>query len=181
MAINTQRYNKVAITLHWVTAALIIYMLTLGEDLIKDKRWLTPAVPASNPGLHASLGLLILILTVVRLVWRAMNPPPADVPMPAWQAKASHALHWAFYAVLFLIPLSGLAELGKTIAKRHPEYASLTFFNLFPMPYFSMDWFGGLHDVFTKLAWALLAVHVIAALKHQFIDKDGLLMRMSPH
>jgi len=178
---QSQRYNTVAIILHWITAALIIYMLIFGEDLIKDKRWLSPPVPAENPGLHAALGFSILLLTVARLVWRLMNPPPADVPMPAWQAKASHALHWGFYALLFLIPLSGLAELAKSIAKRHPEYANLTYLNLFPYPTFSMDWFGNLHDLFTKLAWALLAVHVLAALKHQFIDKDNLLKRMLPH
>ncbi len=181
MATNAQRYTTVAIILHWLIAILLIVMLVIGEGWIKDQTWMKPVVPGSNPGLHASIGFLILLLTIARLAWRLMNPPPADVPMPAWQAKASHALHWAFYAVLFLIPLSGLAELGKTIAKRHPEYANLTFFSLFPIPYFSMDWFGNLHDVFTKLAWALLAVHVIAALKHQFIDKDNLIRRMMPH
>jgi len=180
MSISAQRYTTVAIILHWVTAVLIIYMLWFGEALIKDQRWLTPPVPPSNPGLHASLGLLILILTVARIGWRLMNQPPADVPMPAWQITASHALHWAFYAVLFLIPLSGLAELGKFIAGKHPEYATLTFFGLFPMPHYSMPWFGSLHGLLTNLAWALLAVHVIAALKHQFIDKDNIIGRMLP-
>jgi len=177
MAITTQRYTTVAIALHWITAVLIIVMLVIGEDWIKAPKGVAP----SNPNLHVSLGLLILILTVARLAWRLMNPPPPDVPMPAWQAKASKALHWGFYAILVVIPLSGLADLDKVIGKRRPEFADLTFFGLFKMPHYSMPWFGNLHDAFTKVAWLLLAIHVLAALKHQFIDKDGLLRRMSPH
>lgn len=176
-----QRYTMVAIILHWVTALLILYMLIWGEGLIKDQRWLTPPVPAAHPNLHASLGLLILSLTIVRLAWRVISPPPPDVPMVEWQAKASHALHWAFYSVLLLIPLTGLADLARTIAGKHPEYASLTFFGLFPVPYFSMPWFGDLHGLLTNLMWALLGLHVAAALKHQFIDKDRLINRMLPH
>jgi cytochrome b561 len=177
MTPTVQRYHRVAILLHWSTALLILYMLIWGEGLIKGQPWNN--IPASNPGLHASLGLGILILTAARLVWRLMNPPPPDVPMSALQAKLSHALHWGFYALLVLVPISGLASLGSSIAGKHPEYASFTFFNLFPMPYFSMPVFGEAHEILTKLIWALLAVHVIAALKHQFIDKDNLMKRMS--
>jgi cytochrome b561 len=177
MATNLQRYNLVAIILHWVTALLIIYMLVWGGGLIKGQPW--NHVAATNPGLHASLGLSILILTAARLVWRLMNPPPPDVPMPKWQALASHVLHWGLYALLVLIPLSGLAALDKSIADKHPEYADLTFFNLFTMPHFSLPWFGSTHGLLTNLTWALLALHVVAALKHQFIDKDRLMNRMS--
>ena len=179
MATTTQRYTLVAITLHWVTALLIVYMLIWGEGLIKGDP--SNKIAGSNPGLHASLGLLILVLSFARLAWRLMNPPPADVPMPAWQATATHALHWAFYLALIIIPLSGLADLDRNIAGKHPEFADLTFFSLFSFPHFSMPWLGNLHDVFSKVMWALLALHVVAALKHQFIDKDNLIRRMAPH
>ncbi len=178
---TTQRYNTVAIILHWVTAFLILYMLIWGERLIRDQNWANPPIKASDPALHVSLGLLILILTVARLAWRWMNALPTDVPMPAWQATASHALHWAFYAMLILIPLTGVADLGRVISGKHPEFASLTFFDLFPMPHFSLPWFGRLHGLLTNLMWALLGLHVVAALKHQFIDKDKLINRMLPH
>ena len=181
MTANPQRYTSVAIILHWTTAILLIYMLWAGEGLIKGQPWMNPPVPGTNANLHVELGFLILILTIARLAWRLMNPPPPDVPMPAWQAMASHALHWAFYAVLLLIPISGLAELARSIAGKHPDFATLSFFNLFTMPSFSMPWLASLHDPMTNVAWALLAVHVLAALKHQFIDKDKLINRMLPH
>lgn len=177
MNITTTRYTSVAIWLHWITALLLIYMLFWGEGLIKARGGATPA----NPNLHVSLGFSILILAVLRLVWRLINPPPADVPMPAWQAKASHALHWLFYAAMILIPLSGMAALDHAIIGKHPEFANLTFFGLFTIPHFSLSWFGSAHDLMTKLAIGLLVLHVGAALKHQFIDKDNLLKRMSPH
>jgi cytochrome b561 len=172
---TVQRYNTVAVILHWVTALLIIYMLIWGGGLIKSRQAMDPFYPS----IHASIGISILALSVLRLVWRLMNPPPPDVPMPMWQQTASHALHWAFYAMLVLLPLTGLAALDQSIAGRHPEFANLSFFNLFAMPHFSMPWFGSTHELLTNLTWALLALHVVAALKHQFIDKDRLMNRMS--
>ena len=175
--ITRERYSKVAVILHWVTAILMIYMLFWGEGLIKS----FGATQAANPTLHASLGLTILILTVARLVWRFYKPPPPDVPMPAWQKIGAHAVHWAFYALLILIPLSGLAALDNEIAGRHPELASATFFGLFPMFHYSLPAFGHAHGLMTNVAIGLLALHVLGALKHQFIDRDGTLARMSPH
>jgi len=172
---QSQRYSNVAIVLHWLSALLMIYMLFWGESLIKSRQTMDPFYPS----IHASIGLSILVLSVARLVWRLMNPPPPDVPMPAWQATASHVLHWGFYALLILIPLSGMAALDRSIAGRHPEFSALTYFNTFPMPHFSLTWFGQTHDLMTKLGIALLVLHVVGALKHQFIDKDGLLKRMS--
>ena len=177
MSSPSSRYSTIAILLHWITALLLIYMLFWGEDLIKTFGGATPA----NPGLHASLGISILLLAVLRLIWRLMNPPPTDLPMPAWQAKLSHATHWLFYAIMILVPLSGMAALDHSIAGKHPEFASLTFFGLFTIPHFSLSWLGSAHDLMTKLAIGLLILHVGAALKHQFIDKDNILKRMSPH
>ncbi len=175
MATNLQRYNTVAVILHWVTAVLMIYMLFWGEGLIKARGGET----AANPTLHVSLGILILVLAVLRLIWRLMNPPPPDLPGPAWQRWSSHALHWAFYALMILLPLSGMAALDHTIHGRHPEFAGLTFFGMFSIPHFPLSWFGGMHDGLHVVAIFLLILHVLAALKHQFIDKDGTLRRMS--
>ncbi len=171
------RYTNVAIALHWITAVLLIYMLFWGEDLIRAPRGSTP----TNPMLHASLGLTILLVAVLRLSWGLMNPPPPDVPMPNWQRVTSTVVHALFYVALFLIPLSGMALLDSEIAGHHPELANLTYFGLFPIPHYSLPWLGSTHDALTKIAIGLLILHVGAALKHQFIDKDKLLKRMMPH
>ncbi|MBG1231779.1 cytochrome b [Aestuariivirga litoralis] len=171
--VSSVKYSAVAVILHWVTAVVVIYMLFWGEDLIRGR---TPA----NPALHASLGFSILVLTIARLAWRFAKPPPPDVPMPRWQALAGHVLHWIFYGLLILIPLSGMAALDQEIAGRHPEFASLTFFGLFTVPHFSLGPLGAAHGLMTNLMIGLLALHVLAALKHQFIDRDGLINRMLP-
>ena len=180
MKTSVSRYNTVAMILHWVLAVLMIYMLFWGEGLIKGKPWMQPPTPPANPSLHVELGIIILVLSVARLVWRMVNPPPPDVPMPAWQAKGSQFLHMAFYALMIGLPLSGMADLPRAIAGRHPEYANLSIFGLFPVPQIPAPWFGALHDSFSNLAILLLVLHVAAALKHQFFDKDRLIERMLP-
>lgn len=181
MLVNVQRYSLVAIILHWVSALLLIYMIFWGEGLVRGQPWMNPPIAPTNPGLHASLGILILIIAVARLGWRLINPPPPDVPMPVWQATGAHIIHWAFYALMIFIPLSGMAEWDKSINGKHPEFANFNFFGLLPIPHYSLSWFGGLHGLMTNLAMFLLFLHVAAALKHQFIDKDKLINRMAPH
>jgi cytochrome b561 len=128
---------------------------------------------------HKWAGITLLLLAVARLGWRLTHQPPADVPMPAWQARSAHAIHGLMYALFFAIPLVGWAM---TSAKGYP----VVWFGVLPLP----DWVPKdkalgdlLEDVHGVLAWSLAALvvaHVAAALKHQFIDKDGLLDRMRP-
>ena len=171
---NTQRYSKVAIALHWIIAVLLIYMLFWGEGLIKSRG----AAPAANPALHVTIGISILILGIARLLWRLINSPPPDVPMPAWQKMGSHVVHWLFYALIILLPLTGMAALDRSIGGKHPEYAHLTYFNLFAIPHYPQSLMGQSHDILSKVGIALLIIHVAAALKHQFIDKDNVIGRM---
>jgi cytochrome b561 len=128
---------------------------------------------------HKWAGIAILALTVLRLVWRLTHRPPADVPMPAWQARASHAVHGALYALCLAIPLVGWAY---SSAAGFP----VVWFGVLPLP----DWVPvdaalaqALKPWHERLAWLLVlgvALHLGAALKHQFIDRDGLLERMRP-
>jgi cytochrome b561 len=102
--------------------------------------------------------------------------------MPAWQVTASHALHALFYALMIGMPLSGMLALSAYGAERlNPEAVSFfKLFSLYLMPNLG-EWTGEMHELASKLMQILLIVHVAAALKHQFWDKDGLLKRMSPH
>ncbi|MEO6609834.1 MAG: cytochrome b [Aestuariivirga sp.] len=169
------RYSNIAILLHWLIAALMIYMLFWGEDLIRG------AKDSFAPSIHASIGISILVLSVIRLVWRLINPPPVQPgDSHGWQAKASEWVHWLFYALMIGIPLTGMADFGRQAA-RHPEIAGASIFGLFPVPQIPLQALGSLHGISTKLAIGLLILHVLGALKHQFWDKDRLINRMIPH
>jgi cytochrome b561 len=175
MTISRNRYSNTAILLHWLIAILMIYMLFWGEDLIRG------AKDSFTPSIHASIGVSILVLSVLRLIWRLMNPPP---PQPGnshgWQARVSEWVHWLFYALMIGIPLTGMSDFGKHLV-RHPEQANASIFGLFPVPQIPLPALGNLHGPATKLAIGLLILHVLGALKHQFWDKDRLINRMIPH
>jgi cytochrome b561 len=174
------RYTKTAIWLHWVIALLIIFLLFPGHELIEVRRG--GDLSDWQPTAHASLGMLVLLLTLVRITWRFANPPPA-LPdhMPRWQMMASHALHSLFYVLMLALPLTGLMALQGFGAQRlNPE--AVGFFKLFSL-YGLPDlghWTEEAHELSGQAAKLLLALHIFAALKHQFWDKDGLLSRMRP-
>jgi cytochrome b561 len=172
----SSRYSLVAIALHWLLALLIVgtfcvglYMheLPFSPTRLKLYNW------------HKWAGVTILALSALRLLWRLTHRPPADPPMPAWQRFAAHGAHWALYALFFLVPLAGWAY---SSAAGFP----IVVFGVLPLPDFvAPD--RALADVLKErhatLAFALAAVvalHIAAALKHHFIDRDGLLDRMRP-
>ena len=172
----TSRYTLPAIVLHWVLALAIIGALVLGAYMTD-----LPFSPARLKlyNWHKWLGVCILALSVVRLLWRLTHRPPADVAMPAWQARAAHATHVAFYLLFFAVPLAGWAY---SSAAGFP----IVLFGVLPLPDFvqaNRELAETTKPLHGTLAWALAAlvvVHVGAALKHHFIDEDGLLHRMRP-
>ena len=174
------RYTKTAIWLHWLMAALIVFMLFPGEELIEVRRG--GDLSDWQPTAHASFGMLVLILTLVRIVWRFAYPAPAlPASMSDWQKKASHALHGLFYVLMLALPLSGLLALQPFGAERLNAEAVSFFklFSLYGLPNFG-EWTEEAHELAGQATKILLALHIIAALKHQFWDKDGLMSRMRP-
>ncbi len=175
------RYTKTAIWLHWITAAIMLFMLFLSEDLIRMPRGAAIGPMDWGPTAHASFGMLVLLLALARLFWRIGHTPPPDVPMPRWQQIASHATHHLFYVLMITIPVFGLLALAP-YGTEHAGTENVVFFNLFSlnvMPNLG-DWTKDAHELLGKLAQILVIIHVIAAVKHQFWDKDGLLSRMWP-
>lgn len=179
-----KRYTSVAILLHWLIAAGIIGMIALGwimGDMDRNDPLRTPLYEW-----HKSIGLSILLLSLARIAWRLMNPAPPEPPMPGWQAKAAGAVHIAFYVLIIAMPLTGwlyssLARSGGT------EFWGLPWTDLPGSSLLQGDARQAIRpqveNVHSKLAWVaivLLALHVAGALKHQFVDKDGLLARMAP-
>lgn len=174
---GTRRYNAVAIALHWLIGGLIFVNLALGllHDRLKDATGWQP-IP-----LHKSIGLTVLALSLARLAWRLTNPPP---PLPrdvgAGEGRVAHGVHWLFYALMILMPLTGWIM---SSAGRYP----LDWFGLFPVPRFGVtkaDAIVGLSDKgHLVLGWLLLLLalgHAAAALRHHFILRDAVLARMLP-
>jgi cytochrome b561 len=173
--LNT-RYTAVAIGLHWLLALLIAVSFAVGLTM-SDLALSPTRLKLFN--WHKWAGITILALSAVRLLWRLTHRPPPDVPMPAWQQGLAHGAHWAMYALFFVVPLAGWAY---SSAAGFP----VVVFGLLPLPDFvSPDRAvaGLLKERHEQLAWALavlVALHAAGALKHQFVDKDGLLSRMRP-
>ena len=173
---STQRYTGPAISAHWIIALLIILAWPLGiymHDLplsptrLKLFNW------------HKWAGVVILALSALRLLWRLTHRPPPALPMPRWQSRAAHATHLGLYALFFAVPLVGWAY---SSASGFPVVA----FGLLPLPDFvpvDRSLAGVLKQMHGVLAFSLaglVALHVAGALKHQFVERDGLLLRMRP-
>lgn len=170
------RYTAPAIALHWLLALAILGSLAVGTYMtglsmsptrLKLYNW------------HKWAGVLILAFSAARLLWRLWHRPPPAAPGPAWQQRLAGATHAALYGLFFAVPLAGWAY---SSAAGFP----VVLFGLWPLPDFvapDRALAEALKPLHKLLAWALaalVALHVAAALKHQFVDRDHLLRRMMP-
>jgi cytochrome b561 len=192
--IETQptKYDKVAIALHWIIGILMIVMIFFGENLMGSEGGeegegvvaaAGGAVDTFLPSVHVSIGVTILVLTLVRILWRLMNPPP---PLPAsmapWEVTLTKLTHVLFYVLMIGLPLTGWLGFPHFLTEK-PAMSAISIFGVMSVPgapEIGIPW-GLFHNLGSKLGMALVALHVLAALKHQFITRDGLLARMSPH
>jgi cytochrome b561 len=170
-------YTRIAIALHWLLAVLIVGSLGVG--------WFMADMPMSVQRLklfnwHKWAGVTILFLSAARLLWRLWHPAPAlPASMPAWQRTASHLSHGALYALFFVVPLLGWAY---SSAAGFP----IVWFGVLPLP----DWVPRSRELAESLkpwhGWAaytlaaVVVVHIAAALKHHWVDKDQVMARMLP-
>ena len=175
------RYTSLAMLLHWLLALAILGVFAVGfymADLpfsplrLKLYNW------------HKWAGVTFLLLTVLRLLWRATHRPPAlprtiTQAMPGWQTRAYHATHYLLYALFFAVPLIGWAY---SSAAGFP----IVWFGQMALPDFvSPDkelaaLIKPLHELSAFALIAMAGLHMAAALKHHWIDRDGLLTRMLP-
>ncbi len=170
------RYTRPAIALHWLVALLIFAAFPLGvymHDL--------PLSPTKLRliSYHKWIGVTVLMLAIVRVLWRATHTPPPLPAMPPWQAKASQIVHGLLYVLILAVPVSGwLMSSAKGF--------QTVWFGVLPLP----DLIGKdralaetlltLHKALNIGLLAIVVVHIAAALKHQFINRDGLMSRMWP-
>jgi cytochrome b561 len=172
------RYTKVAVTLHWLIAALVVAQLTLGWWMIEIPKQ-PVGVRAFWFNLHKSIGMTIAFLVLVRIAWRFWHPaPPLPVFVPAWQRRAAAVSHALLYACLLGMPLVGF--LGSTFSGYPIRFFGITL----PQWGYKSDalkeFFSTLH---LGLAWVfmtLIALHTGAALKHLLINRDAVFWRMWP-
>lgn len=173
---TAERYGSVAQILHWVVVALLIVQITLGKIAHDLPDGLDKLVTLAR---HKSFGITILGLAAIRLLWRLFNRPPPLPPMPAWQRVIANINHAALYALLFAMPLSGWLM---SSAHNFP----VSWFGLAQLPDLVApdaglaDDLEDLHESMANILLFLIGLHVLGALKHQFIDRDGLLWRMLP-
>lgn len=169
-------YTRTARWLHWLVAAMIL--VNIGVGLYME------TFPKQTPGrdavffYHASIGMLVLWVVVVRLLWRwTHTPPPLPGRLPAWQRLAAHALHGVLYALLLAVPAVGYVH---RLAGAHP----VSFFGLFNWPMLIgrneplRVFTDTLHELLVGVLVVLAMAHVTAALKHRLIDRDGIAERM---
>ena len=178
MQTETMEYSPTAKWLHWIMAVLIIALLILGfymADLPKgpDKTALVQ--------FHKAIGTVMLVLAAVRLWWRiGHTPPPLPASIAAWQAQVVYSAHWLLYGLMIAQPLSGWAM---SSARGFPVALA----GIIPLPALvgKNESLGEiLKELHEFIGWSLAILvigHVAMALKHHFIDRDGLLLRMSLH
>ena len=180
------RYTRTAVVLHWLIATLIILnvCLALSADYLPDD-WVRPVIDT-----HKSTGITVLGLVLLRILWRASHrPPPLPLRYASWERIASHTVHGVLYALMLLLPVSGwMHDSAWKDAATHP----MTLYGLVPFPRIGWiehigavtkehlhDLFGTIHTAFGYVLYGVLGLHVAGALKHQWLDREPELQRMS--
>lgn len=174
---TTQRYTGVAIGLHWLIGIMILMSLSVGlymvglalsPDKLRLYSW------------HKWAGVTIFILVLVRSLWRLTHAaPPLPDDVPVWQRRVAEATHYALYALMIVIPLTGwLMSSAKGF--------QTVYFGVIPIPDMLAknegmgETLALVHRYLNYSMIGLVIAHIAAALKHHFIDKDDILRRMLP-
>jgi len=183
--ITANKYTKIAVLLHWLIALLILcnIALGLGSNYVPD------ADVRKVIDLHKSIGITVLALAFIRFFWRfSHTPPPLPADYARWEHVAAQAAHVALYFLIFALPITGwIHDSAWSAAASHPMQL------FWVIPWFRLGFITGLdpatkemvHSLFgtihVYLGYALygvLGLHVLGALKHQFVDKQPELQRM---
>jgi cytochrome b561 len=178
-------YDAVAKLLHWTIALAIIGMLALG--------WTMADLPRADPmrfqlfQWHKSIGITILLLSLLRLGWRLGHPvPPLPDSMPLWEKRLARTTVILFYALIIGMPFTGWI-----IVSSSPLNIPTMLYGIFPWPDLPIlpslahkreigKAFAEVHGYLAFFIVGLLCLHVAGALKHHFMDRDDILTRMAP-
>ncbi|TYT26995.1 cytochrome b [Luteimonas viscosa] len=167
-------FDALARLLHWGMAVLVMAMLFVGVGMVASL-----ALRPMLIELHRPLGIAILLLALVRLYhrWRSPPPPlPADLPRP--QALAAKASHWLLYALMLAMPLLGWSMLSAG-GYPVPMVGALRLPALVPHDPTLYAWLRGAHGVLGYALFALVLMHLAAALYHAWVRRDGVFDAMA--
>jgi cytochrome b561 len=185
--VSTERYTRVAQAFHWLLALALIGMIVMGLVMVHG------TVPTATKfklfQLHKSVGITILVLAVLRLLWRLTHRPPAlPAGMPVFEKAGAHAAHVVLYALMI-----GLPFVGWMLVSISPFNLPTWLYGLVPWPHIEAlanlpravktAWeplVAAVHAYGAYLLAAIVIVHVLAALRHHFILHDDVLRRMLP-
>lgn len=172
------RYTRTAMTLHWLVAVALLGQIAFG--------WYLQLVPRGAPdrtvfvNFHKSTGLVIGLLIALRFAWRLSHkPPPLPPSMPLWERRAALVSHALLYACMLIMPVAGYT------ASNFSKFG-VKFFNAMSLPPWGVDdrgvyaFFNGLHVATSYVFASLIAVHVLAAVKHLVFPRHGIFRRMLP-
>lgn len=180
-------YGAVAITLHWLIALLVIG--NIGLAWYFDT--LTGLDRTAPTQLHKSIGITVLLLSVLRLGWRLVSaPPPLPADVTGWEKALARTVHVLFYGVMLGLPLTGWALVS---ASPLIHVFPIRLYNVIPWPAIGLlttlphdqmksahKLFGAGHELLGKLTYGLIVLHLGAALMHQFVRRDVIVSRMIP-
>ena len=168
-------YTPTAKSLHWLILALLIVQFTAA--------WTMPHIGRSTPvtpliSLHFTMGVVILAVAIVRLAWRAAHgEPEPEAGVPPWQTTSARIVHWLLYLLLFVLPILGWINAswrGMPIVMFGLELPQLVATRAA-----GWGWSGDVHALLSNyMLLTLVGLHVLAALYHYFIRRDGVLQRM---
>ena len=169
-------YGTTAKFLHWAIVALLAVQYPIG--------WLMPDIhrgqtPGAAMTFHISFGIVILVLIVVRFVWRLTHPVAPESSLPAWQRLSSEAVHWMLYVLVLATTVSGW------LFASFRGWA-VSFFYMMPLPMLASDnaaagkAIDGLHQAAEWSLLVLIGIHVATALVHLLIYRDRIMQRMLP-
>jgi cytochrome b561 len=181
---NSLSYDRVAKFLHWLIALAIIGMLALG--------WIMSSMP-NAPGKfalfqwHKSIGITILLLSLIRLAWRLMHPPPAlPAAMPRWEKYAANLTHSLFYVLMI-----GMPFLGWIMVSASKMNIPTMLYGFIPWPHLPViptldnkdaigHTAGQMHGLLAYVLAGLIVLHIGAASKHHLIERNDVVLRMAP-
>lgn len=170
-------YDSVARSFHWLVAVLLVLQIPLAFYMVGQ-----PPGPdkLGNYATHKSIGLLIFTVSALRLAWRLTHPaPPLPACTPGWQRSGARVTQVFLYALMFLMPLTGLL---RSQAANFP----VSFFGLFTLPAVvgvNREFSAGMsaaHEMQGTILLVLVGAHALASLHHHFVRKDGVLRAMLP-